>query len=367
MAALARGLKEGVRNAPVHVSDIHVFADNQAALASILAAGCGPAQLLAVAACESVRPWLEASKQHKIHLWWCPGHFDVPGNVAVDKEAGMGTSEPSNAVSFAYARQQITAQAYQAWRKDMTRPQYREHHNMMAEDEFKQCKHTATTWHLKAAGRSCRKMAQLTRFMSGHFPHGEFRERFHLDGQRTCWCGSVGTETRNHIWFDCPLWIRKHGPPAAELERVRRLGRNNPLDFDEPAPEGVDPVQHFLQGWRNTPQGIDNIREFLQLNPMVGTFEWGDLVEEAISDRDEGVHDSWAIWKVTMHTEMRKRAYERWSEAHPAKPLSEFNLRFAEVVVDKAQTRFQMSLEERKALRKEFTHEDEIAQRSKPK
>ena len=68
MAALARGVKEAVRDIPASVTDIHIFADNRAALTSILAAGRGPSQMLSVAACASIRPWLLQSANHRVHV-----------------------------------------------------------------------------------------------------------------------------------------------------------------------------------------------------------------------------------------------------------------------------------------------------------
>ncbi|KAI0762068.1 hypothetical protein BC629DRAFT_1294283, partial [Irpex lacteus] len=87
MAALACGLRKAIDQLSESITDVHVFADNQAALTSILAAGHGPAQLTSVAACASVRQWLEASPNHQIHLWWCPGHMGVHWNNEVDREA----------------------------------------------------------------------------------------------------------------------------------------------------------------------------------------------------------------------------------------------------------------------------------------
>ena len=115
MAALARGVSEVMRGLPEAMTDVHIFVDNRAALASILAAGNGPSQMLSTAACRAVRPWLSRSAEHRVHVWWCPGHWGVYWNTVVDKEAGLGAGEQSDEVSFAYARQCITAETYVAW------------------------------------------------------------------------------------------------------------------------------------------------------------------------------------------------------------------------------------------------------------
>ncbi|EKM56345.1 uncharacterized protein PHACADRAFT_71216, partial [Phanerochaete carnosa HHB-10118-sp] len=287
MAALARGLNEVVRDLPGSVTDIHVFADNQAALLSILAAGQGPAQGLSVAACQSVRPWLTASPAHHVHVWWCPGHRGVYWNGVVDKAAGLG-AELLDEVSFAYARQCITADAYKVWRADIHRLPYRGRNNLMQVSDFERCKHTSANWFLRTAGRSTTYMARLIRFASGHFPHGAFRERFNFEGNRRCWCGA-DVETRDHIWFDCDLWIKKHKPPDAEIERMRWGERGD---------------------WRETPIALDDVAEFLRLNPIVGTFTWLELVDQALGDRARGEDDSLALLKVDLHTVRRKAAYE---------------------------------------------------------
>ncbi|GJE94756.1 hypothetical protein PsYK624_109280 [Phanerochaete sordida] len=356
MAALARGLKEVLRGISEDVTDVHVFADNQAALTSILAAGAGPAQMLSVAACETVRPWLGGSPDRRLHLHWAPGHRGVYWNCVVDREAGIAAAEPpSGDVSFALARQAVTATAVAAWRQDMARPEYRGRQNLTDPLQFDRCKHTSANWFLKTAGRDTVYFARLVRFVSGHFPHGAFRERFNFEGNRRCWCGTATVESRDHIWFDCELWIRKHRPPNDELERRRRgEHRRDALDLGPREPEGADPVEHFLQEWRATPPSLDDVAEFLRLNPAVGTFQWIELVDRAYADREEGAEVTINTLKAALHSSLRRRAYERWATDHPRGELADFVKQYARAAAAVVAKRFEIAESEIPALQAEF-------------
>ncbi|KIP08671.1 hypothetical protein PHLGIDRAFT_68979 [Phlebiopsis gigantea 11061_1 CR5-6] len=347
MAALARGLKEVLRDLPDGVKD--------AALTSILGAGSGPAQMLSVAACATVRPWLQQSEERRIHMHWTPGHRGVYWNGVVDRDAGLATAEPSSEVSFALARQCVTAQAYAAWRDDMTKPNYRGRSNMLHHSQFDCCKHTAANWFLKTAGKDNTYFARLVRFTSGHFPHGAFRERFEFEGNRRCWCGECAVESRDHIWFDCELWIRKHRPPDDELERRRRgEHRRDALDLVPPTPPGMSSVEHFLQDWRDSPVNIDQVAEFLQLNPAAATFQWLELVDRAYADRDGGAGETVNTYKADLHTRVRRDTYEGWVRRNPTCPVAVFNEKYARVAADKVRARFGLPDEEILSLRVEF-------------
>ncbi|KAF7790784.1 hypothetical protein EIP86_001741 [Pleurotus ostreatoroseus] len=87
----------------------------------------------------------------------------------------------------------------------------------------------------------------------------------------------------------------------------------------------MDPVVHLLQEWRDTPPKMEAVSEFLQLNPAVGTFPWLDLVEQALDDVGRGERNTIALLKISLHTDVRKQAYEQWSARHPDAPLTEFN------------------------------------------
>jgi hypothetical protein len=156
---------------------------------------------------------------------------------------------------------------------------YRGRNNLIPPEEFQLCKHT---YHgnifLKLLGRDTQLFARTVRFISGHMPCGAFRERFNLDRHRQCWCGAA-VESREHVLDECPLWIRKHPPP------------------------GSDGTRHL---------GIRDIIAFLQLNPMVGTFEWLDLVRDGLVCIADGQPCAIAPHRANAHSRWRKTIYEKW-------------------------------------------------------
>ena len=90
----------------------------------------------------------------------------------------------------------VVAAAVAACRAEMLLPSYRGRHNLVGDAKFGRCQPSSAKWFLRNAGRSSPALAQLVRFVSGHFQHGAFRERFHLDGARQCWCGETDLEDR---------------------------------------------------------------------------------------------------------------------------------------------------------------------------
>lgn len=265
----------------------------------------------------------------------------VHWNNEVDREAGLAMSEPCEDISFAYARQRITAQAYEAWQKDMQSPAYRGRNTLIQSTDFEKCKHNSANWFLRTAGKNTTYLARLSRFVSGHFPHGSFRERFNFEGNQSCLCGKASVETRDHIWFDCELWIRKHKPPDIdERQRTPEGGRRrDALDFRSPTPPGMDWREHILAEWRESPPDLEDVAEFLRLNPVVGTFQWLELVDQAIADREQGVTNSMALLKTEIHTRIRQRAYARWTQAFPRRTLTEFNGKFAQAALSLIESR----------------------------
>lgn len=88
---------------------------------------------------------------------------------------------------------------------------------------------------------------------------------------------------------------------------------------------------------------------------MVGTFQWLDLVEKALDDRERVEPDSLALLKVSLHTEVRKRAYyDQWVRRYPTAPLTEFHQKFAKAAVGRIADHFELSEEDVAQLQHEF-------------
>ncbi|KAI0070773.1 hypothetical protein K474DRAFT_1713049 [Panus rudis PR-1116 ss-1] len=150
-------------------------------------------------------------------------------------------------------------------------------------------------------GASNTKFARLARFIIGHFPHGEYRARFNLDGPRNCACGHP-VESRSHILFDCPLWIRQ-----PSLRRPRTLSRafRAALIIDD------DDESRY-----NGHPSLAQIHTFLEQNPMVATFEWADLLEQAEHDRQAGEGPHWTHALVLAHASLKVGLYRMYRERH---------------------------------------------------
>lgn len=90
---------------------------------------------------------------------------------------------------------------------DANNTTYRGQHLWVAEDPPLHGTSAKHTWLLKHAGTSNRDVARAARFLTNHFPSGAYRARFNVPGPQHCPCGG-GLETRSHILFRCPYWIR---------------------------------------------------------------------------------------------------------------------------------------------------------------
>lgn len=312
MFALARGLAEACRDAPADMDELHVYTDNRAALLRILNPAVGPSQMCAVTACRTVRSFLEASPSRAVYLHWCPAHVGVELNERVDDLAKTGTqcSQPEF-TSLAMAKQTLTAGLYSEWQARLAERRYVGRHALLP--ALGAIKHTRKNWHLAAMGQHPRELARFVRFSSNHFPCGEYRERFNLSGPTRCWQCRDTVESRDHIMYECPAWSRLYGvnDKAArarhEWEQWAHWRRSLP-------PDRV--VNTWDPGDRREAlsMSVDELRCFLRANPVVGTFAWAEIVEEAVRDEDAGLTEetSLAIARAQAHSVGRRDARVRW-------------------------------------------------------
>ncbi|KAI0073446.1 hypothetical protein K474DRAFT_1558142, partial [Panus rudis PR-1116 ss-1] len=292
MAALAVGIRKAVDSAGPHITELHIFVDNKSAARAILAAGEGPSQMISILASKTARTFLKRSPHHKIFIRWCPSHCGIVQNKFVNQGTRDALELPQpDFVSYSVARQHLTVRALHRWRVLLEDPSYRGEHNLARIQDLRKCTSSVKqNLFFNRIGKSTTDFARIARFLSGHFPHGEFRHRFNLDGSRNCACGHP-FETRDHILYDCPLWIR-----SRSLQRPRELSR---------AFRAVLILDDEDEQTRSGHPSFKQIYQFLKQNPMVATFEWADLLQKAADDQRQGGGPSYSQALVEAHTTIK--------------------------------------------------------------
>ncbi|KZV76335.1 hypothetical protein PENSPDRAFT_569981, partial [Peniophora sp. CONT] len=193
-------------------SDIHIFADNKSALESIVDTRLHSSQLLSITACERLRAWLSANAG-RVFFHWCPGHHGIEPNELVDGDVkhAAATYPTTNYRSHAFVLQGLRHEAIAEWRRRAKDPNYRGHQFLTGRGQINLSDRLKTrNTLLDLAGGSSTTMARLTRAMLNHAPTGEYRTRFHPREPRFCDCALFSDiiQTRKHILFDCPRYIR---------------------------------------------------------------------------------------------------------------------------------------------------------------
>lgn len=140
-------------------------------------------------------------------------------------------------------------------------------------------------------GTNNRKFARFTHVATGHFPCGEFRRWFNLEGPTVCGCGAAWDD-RVHMLHDCLLWICLWAVEPDWLDAytfmIDRHGRTGVLDGIKnelpltPILAALPPGKHI----NKVSMSADDLLDFLRYNPIVATFEWSDLVDEVLLYRE---------------------------------------------------------------------------------
>lgn len=291
MLAISKGLQDIIPLITEDHDTLVVFADNESAVRKSMRPGNGPSSLEAIRSCTSVRKILKQFPQLVINFCWFPAHLKDGGgfggvtnfNDHVDEKAKEALEEPQPAyVSLAMAKQRLMARAKKQWTESTLKPKYIGKHylhtagsNTSKYTEIKVGKHGFLSKHGEQQNF---KSAKLVRFLTGHFPHGEFRSRFNLEGPVNCACGG-GVETREHILLRCPLWIRwwEHHPDAAlpgnGANKLADHGVPHALQFGNK--DDYDAEGHEIITLQNI--SMDDVEQFLAENWLAGTFEFTHL------------------------------------------------------------------------------------------
>ncbi|PPR06499.1 hypothetical protein CVT26_004534, partial [Gymnopilus dilepis] len=199
------------------VNEIDVLTDSSTAIDRILDCSAHSGQQYSIATCDALEPWLEASLDHIIRIYYTPsdrrwGYLPIHAEA---HELARGLQVPGNVVGQMTIDQFKTAAdtaATQPWTNQFESPSYRGR-NFLVLDSLDAGPLAPTTvkggpW-LQAAksavdseGNSLYSnalFARMCRAILDHAPISSFYERFNFtNGQRSCDCGSL-LETRRHI------------------------------------------------------------------------------------------------------------------------------------------------------------------------
>ncbi|KAI0737466.1 hypothetical protein C8Q80DRAFT_1075391, partial [Daedaleopsis nitida] len=154
---------------------IHVVADNESALKTLLDPGMHGQQLVSIVACRNVREWLERDVRRKIVFHWCPSHMGIEWNELVDEDAKQAADLPldRDECSLAHARHLLAVQLKADWRDEYRMsPSYRGL-NFLRLRVFDSPDHKSSPA-LKAYGHSTSSMARFCRAVMDHAPLGSF-------------------------------------------------------------------------------------------------------------------------------------------------------------------------------------------------
>ncbi|KAI9070143.1 hypothetical protein FKP32DRAFT_1558479 [Trametes sanguinea] len=232
---------------------VHIFADNEGALESLLDTSSGkPANLNA---CRILREWFERDERNHLFLHYCPSHSGVDENEAVDADVRyrvFNTRRLRGRMSYSYAfvRSGITDTAKYEWQKLAdANPSAYWGRFYLRHPTFRQLLHTGR-FPLKRLSCGPDLAARFIRCVTAHAPTGHYRDRFrHRHNESTfCWrhSGRPTYHTREHVLLECDHYTRRHRYSSIEellqsldpFYEIERFLRDNPtaLSFAD-APE----------------------------------------------------------------------------------------------------------------------------------
>lgn len=187
---------------------IHVVADNESALKTLLDLGMHGQQLVSVVACRNARDWLAKDERRRIVFHWCPSHEGVEWNELVDEDAKRAADIPleRDECSLAHAQHLLAVQLKADWRDEYRGSRAYAGHNFLRLKAFDPPNHLSSPA-LQAHGHSKATMARFCRAVLDHAPLGSFRQRFFAHEPTECpECGVL--QDREHVLFKCTRYRR---------------------------------------------------------------------------------------------------------------------------------------------------------------
>jgi hypothetical protein len=203
--------------------------DNQAAAMGILTGSMKLGHAPAVCTATKVKDFLDMHPKHKFVAMWVPSHtkdmkfggaamprsLATRGNDRVDdlctKRLADRSPIPgtrSKAATIATLREKHLT----SWRKDLTNIKQRGQKCLLRKKDISRVQHSGTKHDLlRSAGKNTVLYSRLGRVISNHAPTGDFMIRFNKEGYPYCLCDPTGNtlETRDHVLYQCPFWIRE--------------------------------------------------------------------------------------------------------------------------------------------------------------
>lgn len=256
MLALARGLHAALTQVPEGITKITICRDNLSALRQIVRPIVGPSQMVAIMACQTIRTFLSGCPEWKLTFMWMPSHKGIASNKRVDQLAKdtLKKDQPKF-VFFSMAQACIKACMMCKWEhtimKDGRNFKYRGHQFWVDDVNKLHGSKTSNMWLLLHCGQSNKEMARVARTLTNHMPTAEFCKQFNIPGPTLCNCGEL--ETRAHILFKCPNWIR--------------LSPVKPVILPSMLNTCIECSIKYQCGW-----SVMDVLIFLQANPLVATF-----------------------------------------------------------------------------------------------
>jgi len=217
-AALARALEEAARrNTPPE--RITIFSDAQAAIRRMASDEPGPGQKYALQARKHIATLRKARPDIIIEIRWCPAHKGVAGNVKADEWAKAAAGQPDNhgpiPRSLANLKREISKKWAEArqWAGGRTsKKKYRLPKSQRPDGT--------------AAGCTKRLASRFYQLKTGHCLTGQYLHWTKSRSTPQCWWCRYRTQTRDHLFKECPEWKLQQRILWAEVKKETGRGKD---------------------------------------------------------------------------------------------------------------------------------------------